>query len=315
MPQGEVGAIPVGPQGEHMTKTLGAVRLSVVIACYNAAATLEGQLRALEGQDCPVAWELVVADNGSSDASTDIARRYADRLPARVVDASARRGPAHARNVGVRASSGPWLAFCDADDVVASDWLARVCQAMARHPFVGGRVDVHLLNRASVARSRPMEQQNGLQPGSANRLGLPHAGAGNMAIHRAVFDQVGGFDEGIGCLEDTDLCWRVQRAGIPLVFDPDLLLYTRLRAGAHANFRQGRCYAIGHTELERRYGPLAPRAAVDEAPRPRSLRLRRPPSIHTVAWQVGWYVGRLRAHRGEGAPLGGRPLEDPLATG
>lgn len=276
-------------------------RLSVVIACFNGAATLAQQLSALAGQSCPQPWELILADNGSTDGSRLVALSFADRLPLRVLDASCRQGPAHARNVGVRAARGEWVAFCDADDVVADDWLAAVCTAMARHAFVAGRVDLHLLNRASVARSRTMDQQEDLQPACGNRLGLPHAGAGNMAIHREVFERVGGFDEGLLCLEDTDLCWRVQQAGTPLVFEPGMVLHTRLRSSWRGNFRQGLNYARGQSGLERRYGRLAPsvgrgRAAHGGLGRLGStaralLQVR---NVRGFMWRCGWFVGRAR---------------------
>jgi glycosyltransferase involved in cell wall biosynthesis len=296
-------------------------RLSVVIACYNSSETLGDQLEALANQPCPVPWELIVADNGSTDGSAALARSFAGRLPLRVVDASTRRGPAHARNVGVDAAHGAWIAFCDADDVVAPDWLARVCAAMSRHAFVAGRVDVQLLNPPSLWLSRAMEQQEGLQPASGNRLGLPHAGAGNMAIHREVFRRVGGFDEGLRCLEDTDLCWRVQLAGTPLVFDRDLLLHTRLRSTLRGNFAQGRSYARGQSGLERRYGPLTPGtcARAGQHSDSRSAKLAaafrgvfESHNVRGLAWRLGWYVER--AHAVEVGNVGLGVTEPPYTT-
>ncbi|MEN8145864.1 MAG: glycosyltransferase, partial [Gemmatimonadota bacterium] len=55
--------------------------LSVVLPCHNAAATIREQLEALERQEWPGGWELIVVDNMCTDASMDIARAFADRIP------------------------------------------------------------------------------------------------------------------------------------------------------------------------------------------------------------------------------------------
>src|SRR3712207_4277359 len=83
------------------------LKLSVVIPCLNAASTIAVQLAALSRQSWPGEWEVIVADNGSTDRSRRIAESYGDRLPGlRVVDASDRRGQAHARNLGAAAATG-----------------------------------------------------------------------------------------------------------------------------------------------------------------------------------------------------------------
>src|SRR5664279_4470403 len=74
-------------------------KLSVIIACLNGAATLGTQLEALAGQPCPVPWELLLADNGSTDASVAIAESFRPRIPTlRIIDASSHRGAGPARN-------------------------------------------------------------------------------------------------------------------------------------------------------------------------------------------------------------------------
>src|SRR5207244_3518041 len=90
--------------------------ISVIVPVYNAMPMLAEQLEALSKQTYRGPWELIIADNGSSDGSREIAEAWRSRIPSlRVVDASARRGPATARNVGVEAATGGLLAFCDAD--------------------------------------------------------------------------------------------------------------------------------------------------------------------------------------------------------
>src|SRR5690242_2333301 len=85
-------------------------KVSVVIACRDAELTLGVQLAALAAQECPVPWNVIISDNGSTDATIAVARRFVDQLPDLVVvDSSDRAGAGHARNVGARATQAPLL--------------------------------------------------------------------------------------------------------------------------------------------------------------------------------------------------------------
>lgn len=244
-------------------------RLTVIIAALDAEGVLGGQLAALAAQDCPVPWEVLLCDNGSSDGTVALAERWAGRLPLRVIDASGVRGAGPARNAGAQAARGEWLGFCDADDEVADGWLTAICAALAEHSFVAGPFEDHRLNGERVRRSRPNLQRKGLQyltPG----IGLPHGGAGNLGIHRSVFLEVGGFDPRVRYLQDTDLCWRVQLAGHRLVFAPEMVVHVRLRSTFRGTYRQGRNFGAAQAALERKYA--VPADAVPEGAGPVDAR-------------------------------------------
>lgn len=283
----------------------GDVAMSVVIACYNGESTLGMQLDALARQVDAPPFEVVVADNNSTDGSAALARSYADRLDVRVVDASAVKGPGHARNVGVAAARSDYIAFCDADDEVADDWLASAYAALdGGLQFVAGRFDVEKLNSEAIRRSRSTEQQEGLQR-SAVGVGLTHAGAGNMAFRRAGFEAVDGFDESLRCLQDSDLCWRMQLAGTPLDFVPAMLIHTRLRSTLQGMIRQGYLYGRSFAQLEGRYGTgeePAPQAS-PEASGPLAAvraRVRKAADLGLggVLWHTAWHIGHRVGKRG-----------------
>ena len=292
------------------------VLVTVVLACRNAATTLPAQLDALVAQVLPpelvARWQLLVCDDASSDDSWAIAEGFAGRLPLTVMAVAGPAGPAGggprggtgglgpgaARNAGAARAAGSLLAFCDADDVVAPDWLARMVVALSEHPFVAGRFATDL-NSVTVLRSRALGQQDRLQGGPG---GVPHAGGGNLGIRREVFEAVGGFDPSLRCLEDTDLSWRVQRAGVPLTFAADVVVQVRLRTTVTGMFRQGRTYGAAHAELERRFGrdtfaapgsgPAAPAdaGAATVAGRWRAW-VGSPPNLGHLVWQLGWALG------------------------
>ena len=157
------------------------LKLSVVIPCLNAAATIGVQLEALARQSWEGEWEVIVADNGSTDGSREIVESYRGRLPGlKLVDASDRRGQAHARNLGAAAATGDAFLFCDADDEVAPGWLAALGRALAVHEFVACRYDNETLNPVWVRRTHLNPQKDGLTAYDYPPF-LPHAGGGGLA--------------------------------------------------------------------------------------------------------------------------------------
>ncbi len=223
--------------------------ISVVIAAYDAAGTLGEQLAALARHRPPFEFEVLVCDNGSTDATADVATSWADRLPVRVVDASARRGAAAARNIGVGAARAPLLAFCDADDVVAEDWLVAAHDALLTDEVValGAR-----FRAAHSTRSRP--EHSLVTTHTVPFLPqLPIVGAGHLAIRTGLFRAMGGFDETFRTGEDVDLSWRLQLAGHRPVPHPEAVVDVRERSGVRAVFRQARARALGDLQLQHRY--------------------------------------------------------------
>jgi glycosyltransferase involved in cell wall biosynthesis len=205
----------------------GPALASVILPVRNAAATIGDQLAALAGQTYAGAWELVVADNGSADETAAVVEGWRDRLPVlKVVDASRRRGVAHARNVGLRAAAGEVLLICDGDDVVAPDWLEHMVAALEAHPLVTGFTDIVTLNRPEQYRWTGDEARAEAGVGYGF---LPYASGGNLGMWREVFDLLAGFDEKLRRAEDVDFGWRACYAGIQVHFEPRAVIQRRLR--------------------------------------------------------------------------------------
>jgi glycosyltransferase involved in cell wall biosynthesis len=119
-----------------LAATIAPSPLISIIVCTRNRATLLNDLLETATRlrlTTPVDWELIVVDNGSTDATAQIVERYADRLPIRRVE-EARIGLSHARNRGVSAARGRY--FCWTDDDVRLDpaWLAAYAAAFERHP-------------------------------------------------------------------------------------------------------------------------------------------------------------------------------------
>jgi glycosyltransferase involved in cell wall biosynthesis len=232
------------------------VKLSVIIPCLNASSTIGVQLEALAKQRWREPWEVIVSDNGSTDESMAIVERYRDRLPnLSIVDASDRRGQPYALNVGAHVATGDLLAFCDADDEVGPGWLSAMGEALSKYDFVACRVDTEKLNPLpayTILRNHP--QHDGLQRAWYPPY-LPHAGGGTLGVKKSLHDAVGGFDESLPYLHDTDYCFKIQLKGLDLYFVRNARIYIRCRDTLRGFFRQRCLWAEYEVLLYKRYRP------------------------------------------------------------
>lgn len=226
--------------------------ISVIVPVRNGGSHLQEQLRALAAQRCEEEWEVVIADNGSTDGSLSIARDWADANERfHVVDASGLAGASAARNAGVDVAKGEKLAFCDADDVVLAGWLQACATALRTVDLAAGRFDFWSLN--DIPPSAPTRA-------ATRQLGFLPAGLGaNLAIRREPFLEVGGFDEQFVPGEDIDLCWRLQVRGYRFVDMPDAVVAKRARADASEVFRQALDYGRCGPVLYKRYRRIGAR--------------------------------------------------------
>lgn len=294
------------------------MQLSVVIPVLNVGPLLANQLDALLRQEHDEPWEIVLADNGSTDVSTlRIARDYARAQGRRVrlLDASSVRGKSAAINAGVRAAEGALLAFCDGDDVVGPGWVSAMARSLAEHHFVCGPLEYDLLNPAWAVRARGggPDQLTGplFIPGGPP---WPFALGANMGVRREVHDQVDGYDEELTYGgEDLDYCWRLAEQGVQLQWEPQAVVHYRNRQDLRGIFRQSRAYSAAHMRLQDRWGhlwPVPPRLLGRHARWLRGVRrlyqVRSLGALGLWLWDCGWMAGYA-----VGATL---PPVAPLAT-
>jgi glycosyltransferase involved in cell wall biosynthesis len=267
--------------------------VSVVVPVYNDRGVLEDQLRALVDQECSEEWEVVLADNGSTDGSVELARAWGRQYPfVRWTDASAVAGPAAARTPALRVAQGGLVAFCDADDVVRPGWLASLVGTLGQADVAAGFFDFGSLNGGGA--SPPV-------PPSLDQLPFLPAGLGaNLAVRRLAFDAVGGFAEELLTGEDIDFCWRLQVAGYRLAHSPGAVVDKRDRTGFRPVFRQGFAFGRGGAVLYRRHRASGARRNFAGAARSWLWLLVRSPQLATPgrgrdAWArtAGMRIGRL----------------------
>ena len=204
--------------------------VSIVIPMFNAENTIDDQLKSLLMQEFNGAWEIVIVDNRSADASVSRVQAWqAHHNRVRTVTADEKRGPAYARNQGAYASSGRLIAFCDADDMVAPDWLASMWAAANMADVIVAVEDHGTLNgwapelRAISTTKFPY---------------LPWSRGGNIAVTRRAFEKIGGWDEERRIGEDVEFSWRLQCAGYRIVLAERALMYYRHPEGVKEIVKQ-----------------------------------------------------------------------------
>lgn len=279
--------------------------ISVIIPAFNAQDTLPMQLEALADQEFAGRLEVIVADNLSTDRTRGVAlgflRRFSDM---KVVEASGARGASHARNAGAAAATTDYLAFCDADDVVAPGWLEALSGALESNEFVTGSIDHETLNLGSGLthwRSHVDSLPTALHF-------LPYALSGNMAISRSAFEKVGGFPEDMRSVgEDVAFSWQMQLAGYELGFEPAAVVAYRHRHSLEDLWSQHVAFGIADVVLYKRFrdvGVPKPKTRSVLASYVRLLRklpwfLRREKRPSAVrSWAKRW--GRLKGSIREG---------------
>ena len=227
----------------------------MIIPVRNAMPWLEQQLQAVVNQEFDDQWEVVIADNGSTDRSRAAAETWSEKHEQiRWIDASGVRGPSAARNAGAGEALGDLLAFCDADDVVRPGWLASCARALETVDVVAGIFDFRSLNGLPDAPPAPA---------TMSQFGFLPAGLGaNLAVRRHAFESVGGFSETLATGEDIDLCWRLQIEGYRFATDEGAVVSKRDRTGFWEVFRQGYAFGRGGVVLYRKHRPAGARRDV-----------------------------------------------------
>lgn len=266
-----------------------------MLACRNEERYLGAMLDSLARQSWDGSWEVVVADNGSTDKTRDVALEHETALPLTVADASAQRGAGYARNVGVQRSSGAKILFVDGDDQVNEEYVTAMAAALDDHGLVAAQLDLYKLNPPSLLEVWPaLDQQGG--PLVVEYGVLPFVGGCATGIRRSLFEEIGGHRPGLP--EDIDLSWRVQLAGHPApVSVPGAIVHYRLPSSVVGHYRRRRNYKRAEISLfpyYREHGMVRP-----TRPSVRDLlgsvrRIRSKEHLMLSAGVFGSFVGGIR---------------------
>ncbi|MFH5803362.1 glycosyltransferase family 2 protein [Alienimonas sp. DA493] len=240
--------------------TVTAPTVTVVVCTRNRAEGLRRALESLTKLDTAgLEVDVLVVDNGSTDHTAAVVAEIAAASPipvARVFEPTP--GVANARQRGVTASRGEWIASFDDDQLAEPDWLRNLL-ALAEEKqtrFVGGRVVLSLPEESAARELAPFTRMLlGASVGmpAVRRYDLKTTpGAGNMMVHREVCERVGPFDPALHRGEDTDFFQRAVACGFAAWYTPEAVVHHCIPADRMNDAYLYRlCDVIGNGTAER----------------------------------------------------------------
>ncbi len=191
--------------------------MSVIVPVYNGERYLASALQSVFEQDYHP-FEVIVVDDGSVDRSADIACSY--RAIRYIYQSN--QGVAVARNVGIAAARGEFIAFLDQDDLWAPNKLSVQIDYLLKHHDVG-----YVLARQRLF----VEPGTNLPPWLKKGLLLKdHTGflPGTLVVRKTVIEQIGEFDSNYSIADDADWLVRAKDAGVRMVILPETLHHKRI---------------------------------------------------------------------------------------
>jgi GT2 family glycosyltransferase len=220
-------------------------KISVIICAYNAASTLEDCLSSLERLTYPN-YEVVIINDGSRDATGEIARRHPSMRLIEIPNG----GLSRARNLGLSEATGEIVVYTDADVRVEPDWLTYLVQ-----PFLTS--DVVACGGPNVCPDDDpwLARAVALSPGGPTHVMLDdriaeHVPGCNFAVRREALLAIGGFNPiYLRAGDDVDVCWRLQGQGGKIGFAPAALVWHHHRPSIKAYWRQQKGYGEGEAWL------------------------------------------------------------------
>ena len=207
------------------------IQVSVIIPCYNYARFLPDAVASVLAQTF-TNWELIVVDDGSTDATLTTAQQLMAQHPDRHIRLlhQPNQGNAAARNTGAERAAGEYIMYLDADDLIAPTYLERTAAILRDQPAIGfvytgmrlfGEDRHDWPSTTYDARALPFEN-----------VVLSHA-----LLRRAAWEQVGGFDNihPLYGLEDWDFWLRLAAAGWQGRHVDELLVFYRRHERSMSN--------------------------------------------------------------------------------
>jgi GT2 family glycosyltransferase len=223
-------------------------RISVVVCSYNGARTIRDCFEGLKRLEYPD-FEVIVVDDGSTDATAAIAREYPFRLIS-----TENRGLSSARNTGMEAATGAIVAYTDDDARPDPHWLTYLAATFmtTEHAGVGGP-------NIAPPGDGPIADCVANAPGGPVHVLLSdrvaeHIPGCNMAFRRDRLQAIGGFDPRYRAAgDDVDVCWRLQERGWTLGFSPAAMVWHHRRNSVRMYWKQQQGYGKAEALLEQKW--------------------------------------------------------------
>ena len=196
--------------------------VSIIIPTFNGALRIGSCLDALLPQAVEANAEIIVVDDGSSDSTCDVVRRYTGvRLISQVNS-----GPATARNRGALEARGGIIVFTDDDCVPTTGWLSAMLKPFEDAAVIGVKGAYRTRQKSLVARFVQFDYEDRYRL-MADLPEIDFVDTYSAAFRRDRFLELNGYDASfpVACAEDIELSYRMSERGWKMVFVPDAIVY------------------------------------------------------------------------------------------
>jgi peptidoglycan/xylan/chitin deacetylase (PgdA/CDA1 family)/GT2 family glycosyltransferase len=200
--------------------------ISVVIPALNEEQFIAECLESLKNQDYAGEYEIIVADNGSSDNTANIARSYG----AKVISCLKKRSVTYARQVGTDTARGDIVVQADADTVYPRDWLRKIADHFSSHPDAAALAGRFLYKDPPSWAKFEYLLRDWTNKLSAALFGRPLLVSGaTFAFRKRTFLNIGGYNDASFSADQLDISGRLSRAG-KVYYDGDFYVLTSSRS-------------------------------------------------------------------------------------
>ncbi len=202
--------------------------ISVIIPVRDSESTIEKCLTSIKALNYPQEnIEIIVIDDGSNDNTPNILKN----INGIKILHTAGIGPSSARNLGIKEATGEFIAFTDADCIVGKNWINGLLKGFTSEDIasVGG-------NQLSPDDESPFGHRvqiflkimgflGGYTKWAKNIVETRHNPTCNSMYRKSIFDKIGNFDEKLWPGEDVDIDYRIRKAGLKIVYNPEAIVY------------------------------------------------------------------------------------------
>lgn len=223
--------------------------ISIIIPCFNEADNIGTCIDSIESQHYDGSFEIIAVDNGSTDNTVGIIKDMGI-----ILEHAQKKGPAAAKNKGIKKAKGDIIVFIDADCIAHPDWIKNIISPFNDREIgcVAGEISAH--KPQTIIEEFLTKKKHLSQSINISHSFRPYAATANAAYRKEVFEKVGLFDERLFTGEDADMSWRMQlESRFKLKYCPEAIVFHPHETELKSLFRQKERHAYGSVMLYKKY--------------------------------------------------------------
>jgi len=226
------------------------MKTSVVVAVKNRESCIGLNIESLLASRTKYPFDIWIVDDHSTDRTAQIAGHY----PVHLITSDGE-GVSAARNTGIRRTDADIVAITDSDCLVDGDWIEILTEKHARNPDAIG-ITGRVSNHDESSRISRVVQEKCFAPPSHHEEFTWKGPGNNIAYKRKRLMDLGLFDESLRAGEDPELNWRIHKAGLKILFTPEMHVQHMNRDTLHGMIQQQIWWGIWAARLRRRIPEL-----------------------------------------------------------